>query len=154
MSGLDIRRATTADIPRVAGIYRDARLHAYHGLVPDPDIIASAAPDRPKWRELLADPAVSVFVAERDGAIVAMAIMEGVKLESLHVDPAAHGSGIGQRFLAFCRQQAGPGMELYCLAGNHRAIEFYCKAGMRQAGDVDQLIFGKIYPAHRFVYED
>lgn len=154
VSDLNIRAATAADIPRVAEIYRDARLLAYGGIVPDADVIASAAPDRPKWQELLEDPAVSFFVAEHGGQVVSMAIMEGTKLESLHVDPALHGGGIGRSFLAFCREQAGPGMELYCLAGNDRAIGFYRKAGMRQAEDVDQVIYGNTYPAHRFVYED
>ena len=154
VSGLTIRPARTADIPRIAEIYRDARLLAYEGLVPAPDIIASAAPDRDKWRNLLDDPDVSFFVAEHDGEIVAIAIMEGAKLESLHVDPKRHGKGLGQRLLAHCKQQAGSRMELYCLTGNARAIGFYLKAGMRQAGEVDQDIFGKIYPAYRFVYDD
>lgn len=154
LSPLSFRRATARDIPRVSEIYREARLLAYQGLVPAADIVASAAPDRDKWRALLGDENVGFFVAEIPNAIVAIAIMEGPKLESLHVDPKVHGKGIGRRFLDFCRDRAGPQMELYCLAGNTRAIGFYRKAGMRQAGDVDQKVFGKTYRAHRFVYDD
>jgi diamine N-acetyltransferase len=154
VSGLTIRTATLADIPRVAEIYCAARLLAYDGLVPEADLIASAAPDRPKWLELLEDEGVTFLVGERDGDILVMAILEGSKLESLHVDPAAHGGGIGKALLAHCRALAGPSMELYCLAGNDRAIGFYEKAGMRQTGSVDQEIYGARYDALRFAYED
>lgn len=154
VSGLSIRAATLADIPRVAEIYCAARLLAYDGQVPKADLIASAAPDRPKWRELLEDDGVTFLVGERDGIITAMAIMEGAKLESLHVDPAVHGLGIGKALLAHCRTLAGSGMELYCLAGNDRAIRFYEKAGMRQTGAVDQIIYGTRYDALRFAYDD
>tara|TARA_R110002012_G_scaffold119436_7_gene268536 strand:- start:316 stop:792 length:477 start_codon:yes stop_codon:yes gene_type:complete len=154
VSGLTIRAATEADIPRIAEIYCAARLIAYNGLVPDADLIASAAPDRPKWRDLLEDEGVTFLVGERDGIIAAMAVMEGRKLESLHVDPSLHGGGIGKALLAHCHTLAGPGMELYCLAGNERAIGFYEKAGMRQTGAVDQVIFGARYDALRFAYDD
>lgn len=154
MSGLTIRPATLEDIPHVAQIYCAARLIAYDGLVPEADLIASAAPDRPKWRELLEDEGVTFLVGERDGEILAMAILEGAKLESLHVDPAAQGGGIGKALLAHCRALAGPSMELHCLVANDRAIGFYEKAGMRRTGSVDQEVYGVLYDALRFAYED
>ena len=149
-----IRRAAAEDIPRIAEIFGAARLMAYRDLVPEADILASSDPARPKWRSLLESEKTDFLVAEHSGQVMAMAILEVPKLESLHVHPDAQGTGIGRALLEHCRARTGVGMELYCLAGNDRAIAFYEKAGMRRTGRVDQDVFGTIYPALRFVFDD
>ncbi|UUX51705.1 GNAT family N-acetyltransferase [Nisaea acidiphila] len=154
MSGPLIRPATSGDIPRIAEIFGASRLIAYRGLVPDADILASSDPDRPKWRELLEAENQDFLVAELDGTVQAMAVLEIPKLHSLHVHPDAQGSGIGRALLAYCREKSSPaGMELYCLLGNDRAAAFYEKAGMRRTGTVEQDIYGKIYPAARYAFD-
>lgn len=154
MTDLQFRDATESDIPRIAEIFREARLLAYDGVVPLDEIANSSGPEDARWQELLADEAVSFLVAERNGQVLAMAVVSGKMLKSLHVDPATHGGGIGRAFLAHCRTITGPGMELNCVVGNDRAAAFYEKAGMQRAGIVEQKIYDKIYPAHRFVFED
>lgn len=148
-----IRPATLGDIPRVAEIFGAARLIAYRGLVPEADILASSDPDRPKWRQMLEPGVTQLLVAERDGIVQAMAVLEIPKLESLHVHPDAQGTGIGRALFDHCRKLSGPGMELYCLLGNERAMAFYEKAGMRRMQDVEQDVYGKIYPAVRFAFD-
>lgn len=153
MSETAIRRATMADVPRIAELFTASRLHAYRGIVPEADIVASGDPSLPKWHVRVVEDGPGTFVAERGGRILGFAHMAGSELCSLHVDPASHGGGIGRALLDFCRETIGEGFYLQCLVGNEPAMAFYDKAGLRRDGEADQPIHGKIYKSVRFVAE-
>ena len=153
VSGLTIRAATLADIPRAAEIFLKARLLAYSPIMPESVIRETAAPDLPIWRRWVEKEPPMFFLAETEAGVQGLLLLEETRLDSLHVDPASHGHGLGRALFEFARDQIGPGMDLVCLVGNDRAKRFYEKAGLRNAGRIDQPTGNLINQAYRFVYD-
>ncbi|MEO9902607.1 GNAT family N-acetyltransferase [Nisaea sp.] len=153
MSGLTIRQATLADIPRAAEIFLDARLLAYSPIFSETIIRETSAPDLPKWPALVERNPPAFFLAETEAGVQGLLLIEERRLDSLHVDPASHGLGIGRALFEFARDLIGPGMDLVCLVGNDRAKRFYEKAGLRNAGIIDQATGSVVNKGYRFVYD-
>ena len=69
----------------------------------------------------------SLFVADDDGAIVAMLALHLPKmyLDQLFVVPERQGQGLGRALLAFTRQQLPDEIHLRCVRENDRAWRWY-----------------------------
>jgi ribosomal protein S18 acetylase RimI-like enzyme len=142
---LEIRPATSADLPDVGRIHALSRNAAYAGLLPA-DALARVTPERQEavWRERVADaPAQSaLLVASGDGEVVGFTQGEsrdGVgHLNAIHLLPERQGSGAGQalhdallaRFVAWGCISA----TLYVVRGNERAQSFYRRNGWTHDG--------------------
>lgn len=134
-----IREATVDDVEDIARLVRELALYERAADA------ATATPDH--FREALfpreASPAAYAHVAERDGAVVAMAVWfvsfstwtgrHGLWLEDLFVEPAQRGLGIGKallmRLAAICTERGWTRLEWVVLDWNSPAIEFYRSLG-------------------------
>ena len=100
---LEIRPATSADLPAVGRVHALSRNAAYAGLLPA-EALARVTPERQEavWRERFADaPARSaLLVASDDGEVVGFTqgeYRDGVgHLNAIHLLPERRGGGAGQ----------------------------------------------------------
>ena len=94
-------------------------------------------------------------VLERDGAVIALAVIEAradhLWIDDLAVDPALHGQGIGQCLLAFAEAEARRlGLHELRLLTNERMTRnraIYARAGFVETGLVEEGGLRRVYMA-------
>ena len=139
---LIVRPARDADADAIAAVHVRAWQEAYAHLLPADflaglDVAARAA----RWRAIVAEPEVDVFVAAVDGVLVGWASagpgrgdapVRDRELEGIYVLAAHHGSGAGQALLDAVVGDA-PAF-LWVAERNPRAEAFYRRNGFRRDG--------------------
>jgi putative acetyltransferase len=132
-----VRRATSADAPIVAEIWRTGWHDGHSGHVPD-ELVAVRTDESFDIRaaERVGDTSVAVV----DGAVAGFVMVVGDEVEQLYVDRTARGSGVAAVLLDEAeRQVADQGYDVAWLAvvtGNARARAFYERQGWVDAGDL------------------
>ena len=84
---------------------------------------------------VLADPANTTLVIERDGAASGFAVLEGALLHQLVVARAVKGSGAAAALVATAKARAPSGLALEVNQDNPRAVSFYLREGFRRTGE-------------------
>lgn len=98
----------------------------------------------------LADPALTYFVAERDGQLVAFSLLRtgnanrhvadptAIEVQRFYVDAACHGTGLAHQLMDItvdeARRRGARSVWLGVFEKNVRAIRFYEKQGFRRVG--------------------
>ena len=129
MAGM-FRRATGSDAVALGDLEKAANLVALAHVFP-PE--THPYPDQlvlDRWREVLADPAVTTLVSEDDEGLTAFAAFDRTTLRHLGVRPDHWGTG-----LAAAAMECVPAARLWCLEANHRARRFYERLGWRLTGN-------------------
>ena len=140
-----IRGARRDESEALLRIQREAGVAAFSHIFP-PD--RYPFPDdevRVSWERALADDAVEVYVAERDGEPVAsVSVGDGV-LRTLYVLPGLQGSGIGSTLhdhaLERLRALGCGEAKLWTLEGNESARRFYERRGWILNGETREVPF-------------
>jgi GNAT superfamily N-acetyltransferase len=133
-----IREARADEAEALAEIQRDACLVAFAHIFP-PDLYPFPMDEvRARWVTALADPDVSVLVAELDGRPIGLAGYRSDWLDGLYVVPHAWARGIGRELhdqvLDRLRERGSPSCHLWVLEANDRARRFYERHGWRENG--------------------
>jgi GNAT superfamily N-acetyltransferase len=118
-----IRRATRDDAKAVGDVFVRAR-----------DEMTYLPRIRDEHRPLLGGWFVErddIWVAERAGAVVAFAGLNGDVLTHLYVEPDAQGRGIGEALLGHAKALRAGGLELWVFQKNTGARRFYERHGFR-----------------------
>src|SRR5436190_21258543 len=115
--GIEVRFARPEDAPRLAEVYvSSGRGGTWAGHMRE-ETLAAFTSSAEEWEEGMADPQVSILVAELDGEISALATLlpsddpdvdgrEIVKLGRLYTDPAAWGKGLGGALIEAAVEEA------------------------------------------------
>jgi len=127
-----LRRAGPGDAAALAGVHLRARAAGMPWLPRLHDEAETVA-----WMREVVLPGQEVWVAERKGAVVGLAAVDGDVLEQLYVEPSAWGSGVGRALLDAVRAARPDGLRLAVFARNARARRFYEVAGFRLTGTGD-----------------
>jgi len=145
VSDFVIREATETDVPDLIRLVRELATYEQ-----EPE---SATATSEQFREALfplgGDPTAYALVAEREGAVVGMAVWfrtfstwtgrAGVWLEDLFVEPNQRGHGIGKALLSrlaqICVTRGWTRLEWAVLDWNTPSIEFYRAHGARILDD-------------------
>ena len=155
MASLSFRRATSADVARIAEIHVAGWRVAYTGLI-DESALAERTVDKreTEWAELFAGAAYpdhSVYVVEQAGEIAGFARIgpsddadveraATMNVFALYLDPALRGKGLGRRLLNHVLELASAAgyslATLYVLVENDAARRFYEKLGWQAEPDV------------------
>ena len=128
-----IRRATAADATAVAEVWlrsRKASVPAIPAPVHNDDEVRS-------WFVELVVPERETWVAEVDGEVVGLLVLDGDDVDQLYVDPAMTGQGVGSRLLARAKAERPGGLELWTFQANAGALRFYARHGFVEAARTD-----------------
>jgi GNAT superfamily N-acetyltransferase len=134
-----VRAATADEASTLLAIQRAASLAAFAHIYPPDRYPFPDEPVRGLWEDGLADPDVTVLVAELEGRGVGVVRLAPSWLEGLYVLPGAQGGGVGSRLhdeAVARRREAGDAvLRLWTLEENHGARRFYERRGWRLDGE-------------------
>jgi GNAT superfamily N-acetyltransferase len=78
-----------------------------------------------------------VWVADDDGVVLAVLVLEDDWIDQLYVAPGHTGRGIGGRLVAVAKRQRPSGLRLWTFEANSRARRFYEHHGFVVTGSTD-----------------
>lgn len=140
-----IREARRDEAETLAAIQQAASLAALAHIFPPERYPFPVDAVRERWRNALADPGLTVLVAERDGEVAGVAACRPEWLDGLYVVPASWGEGVGWRLhdevLARLRAGGSTSCHLWVLEHNDRARRFYERLGWRENGETRAVPF-------------
>jgi GNAT superfamily N-acetyltransferase len=122
-----IRRGGAPDARAAADLYlraREAALRA--GLIP------AGVDDEDDVRGYFASHIVEdceLWVAEDDGALAGILVLDGEFVDQLYVEPELTGRGIGSALLAVAKRERPQGLRLWAFQTNTGARRFYERHG-------------------------
>jgi len=141
---LTIRKATPADLPRALAIWR-AAVDATHAFLTPDD---RAEIDLMVERDHL--PTVDLWVAtDEAGTVQGFLGMGEDEIDSLFVDPKAHGRGYGSALVAHALRLV-PGAKVDASEQAPQAIAFYESRGFIRTGRSETDPMGRPYPLIHF----
>ena len=130
-----IRRGAAGDARDAADLYlraRDAALRA--GSIP------AGVHDDDDVRGYFASHIVGaceLWVAEEDGVLVGILVLDGDFVDQLYVEPGLTGRGIGSALLALARRERPGGLRLWTFQSNTAAQRFYERHGFAEVRRTD-----------------
>ena len=130
-----IRRGQAHDARAAADLYlraREAALRA--GSIP------ASVHDDDDVRGYFASRIVEdceLWVAEQDGALAAILVLDGDFVDQLYVEPGLTGRGIGSALLAVAKRERPQGLQLWAFQTNTGARRFYERHGFVEVRRTD-----------------
>jgi ribosomal protein S18 acetylase RimI-like enzyme len=147
MSALTFRTATAEDVDAVVDLVQSAYRGpaSRRGWTTEADLLEGQRIDRAMLDEVLAQPATTVLLAERDGTLLACCELErpergGVAhLGMFAVDPDRQGGGVGRSVLQHAERLAGQdwgagSIELSVIEQRSELIAWYERNGYLRTG--------------------
>lgn len=134
---LALRPAVKADLDDVAVMFSRSRRAAVPSMPPP---VHTVSEDR-AWLGMRIDDQEpgdqEVWLAELDGRVVGLLLLEGRWLHSLYVDPAHQDHGIGSLLLDLAKGLRPDGLELWVFVSNQGARRLYRRAGFEEVERTD-----------------
>lgn len=127
---MEIRRAEVAEARAVADIWLRARAASIPHIPPP---VHSDRDVRDHFERVVL-PEQEVWVAEADGAVVALLVLDGDWIEQMYVEPGQWGGGIGSQLVALAKQERPDGLNLWTFQANGGARRFYERHGFTAMG--------------------
>jgi GNAT superfamily N-acetyltransferase len=131
------RAATAADAVALRDLEQVANLAALAHVFDPHEFPFPAQGVLDRWRAVLAEPSVTVDLAEGPPGLVVFAAYDRTTLRHLAVHPDWWGQGVGSAAVdrAAARIQAGGARpRLWCLVANERALGVYRRLGWESTG--------------------
>ena len=130
-----IRRGGPPDARAAADLYLQARAAALRaGSIP------AGVHDDDDVRGYFASHIVEdceLWVAEDDGALAGILVLDGEFVDQLYVEPDLTGRGIGSALLAVAKRERPQGLQLWAFQTNTGARRFYERHGFVEAERTD-----------------
>lgn len=133
VSAVVIREATSADAAGLAETWLRAR-RASLPVIPAP---VHGDDEVRAWFADVVVPTRETWVAEVDGAVVGLLVLDSGWVDQLYVDPDHTGRGLGSQLLDLAKQQRPDGLELWTFQANAGARRFYQRHGFAEVGRTD-----------------
>jgi GNAT superfamily N-acetyltransferase len=81
--------------------------------------------------------ACELWVAEQDGALAGILVLDGDFVDQLYVEPGLTGRGIGSALLAVAKRERPEGLRLWAFQSNTGARRFYERHGFLEVRRTD-----------------
>ncbi|MGW5402702.1 N-acetyltransferase family protein [Streptomyces sp. NPDC003952] len=81
------------------------------------------------WFAFVVVPRYEAWIAEADGVVAGLLVLEGEELEQLYLEPSWWGKGLGDRFVELAKQRRPAGLGLWTFQVNGPAQRFYERHG-------------------------
>jgi putative acetyltransferase len=137
---MNVRRGTTADVPRALAIWRSAVDATHHFL---------STADRARIDEIVAEeflPNAELWLATDDAdQPMAFMAMDGQAIDALFVDAAVHGQGYGTLLVDHARSLE-PSLTVDANEQAANAVAFYVSRGFQVVGRSESDHEGRPYP--------
>ncbi|MFC0599243.1 GNAT family N-acetyltransferase [Streptomyces palmae] len=130
--GFLIRRAEAADGGPVAEVW----LRSYDAALPTVRRAHSDDAVRAYITEVVV-PAQETWLAERDGSVVGMMVLDQDWLSQLYLAPDWRGKGLGDRLVALAKERRPDGLQLWTFQVNGPAQRFYQRHGFVEVERTD-----------------
>lgn len=130
-----LRAATPADLPGIVRVWSAGWAEAHGGRVPRALELARTPESwEPPARERLS----GTWVADVDGEVAGLVVVDGDEVDQLYVDAAHRGSGVAAALLSagerLVREAGHDRAWLAVLSSNDRARRFYARQGWADEG--------------------
>lgn len=125
-----VRRARAEEAGEIAGVWLRSRAASVPGIPPP----VHTEDEVRAWFEEVVLPKREVWVADDDGAAVALLVLENEWIDQLYVEPGHTGRGIGGRLMAVAKRQRPSALRLWTFEANVRARHFYERHGFVASG--------------------
>ena len=122
---MEIRRAR----PTAAGPLASLWLRSRAASAPSTPPTIHTDEEVHRWFEEVVLPTREVWLAERDGAPVALLVLDGRWIDQLYVDPSSTGTGLGAALLEHAKRVRPIGLRLWTFESNRGARRFYERHG-------------------------
>jgi GNAT superfamily N-acetyltransferase len=133
MTPVTLRRAEAADAAALAEVWLRSR-RAAQPTIPPP---VHADHEVRHWFANVVVPTRETWLAEVDGAVVAVLVLDGDELDQLYVEPGWQGRGIGSELVRLAQQRRPGGLALWTFLANLPARRFYERHGFLAVGWTD-----------------
>ena len=145
-----LRRAVAAD----AGPIADVWLRSRHAALPA--VPASMHPDDDvrQWFATVVVPIEETWLAEVDGAAVAVLVLDGDDFAQFYVDPDWQRCGVGSQLVRLAQDLRPGGLALWTFQANFPARRFYERHGFVAVRWTDGSINEERTPDVRYVWGD
>ncbi|MFD5149291.1 GNAT family N-acetyltransferase [Streptomyces sp. NPDC058401] len=105
------------------------------------------------WFSFVVVPQYEAWIADADGVVAGLLVLEGEELEQLYLDPSWRGKGLGDRFVALAKQQRPAGLGLWTFQVNGPAQRFYERHGFAAVERTEGLRNEEQEPDVRYVWQ-
>ena len=122
---MEIRRADQSEAALIGELYWRAREAAVPAIPPS----VHPRDDVLDYFATVMLPHRDVWVADEDGTIVALLVLESGWVDHLYLEPARTGEGIGTELLAHAKREQPDGLDLWAFRSNSGARRFYERHG-------------------------
>ncbi|MCX5124195.1 GNAT family N-acetyltransferase [Streptomyces sp. NBC_00347] len=106
-----------------------------------------------EWFSCVVVPQYETLVAEADGFVVGLLVLDGEELEQLYLDPSWWGTGLGDRFMALAKEKRPDGLSLWTFQVNGPAHRFYERHGFIAVERTDGIRNEEREPDVRYVWQ-
>ncbi|MCX5297441.1 GNAT family N-acetyltransferase [Streptomyces sp. NBC_00193] len=106
-----------------------------------------------EWFSCVVVPQYETWVAEADGFVVGLLVLDGEELEQLYLDPPWRGTGLGDRFMALAKEKRPDGLSLWTFQVNGPAHRFYERHGFIAVERTDGIRNEEREPDVRYVWQ-
>ncbi|MFB6524506.1 GNAT family N-acetyltransferase [Streptomyces sp. NPDC056401] len=106
-----------------------------------------------EWFSCVVVPQYETWIAEADGSVVGLLVLDGAELEQLYLDPSWRGTGLGDRFMALAKEKRPDGLSLWTFQVNGPAQRFYERHGFIAVERTDGLRNEEREPDVRYVWQ-
>jgi chorismate mutase/ribosomal protein S18 acetylase RimI-like enzyme len=130
---LVVRPGRPEDLDGVAAMFSTTRRAAVPSMPPP---VHTVEEDRAWLADQLAGER-EVWLAEREGRVVGLLLLEADSLHSLYVDPRDQGEGIGSVLVDLAKTLRPGGLELWVFQSNEGARRLYAKHGFVEVEETD-----------------